>query len=329
MSRPICKLSIAGKPVSSLFMSRLVSCTVVDKEGVANDTIDIVLEDEAPSAAMPPKGDIITCNMGSAEKGVAFMGRFKVEQVDGTCFPHTLHITGKSADMRAKMKENKERHWDKKTVGDIVKQVAGDHGLGVQIAASVSDHKYEWFGQNGVSDIHMLENLARRHNALFTVKNGKILFVERGQGQSASGAALTGLVIAPPMIQPGTFNFTLPDHGSYKDVRAYWQDKDKVRRVEVRETSNDKAKATMTLGEPYESEEEAKRAAKSKAKALKRGTGGFSCSIIGDPTARGGAPVSTRGVRQGIDGVEHIIETATHNFSKSKFETAISAKLKA
>lgn len=328
MSHPVCRLNIAGKPVSGLFMSRLVSCTVNDKAGVSNDTIDTVLEDGPSFVGLPGKGAPIICHMGESPEAAQFMGRFKVEQVDGTCFPHTLHITGKSADLRSEMKENKERHWDKQTVKQIIEKIASDHGLQAQVSGKVGEHFYEWFGQNDVSDIHLLENLARRHNALMTVKNGKLLFVERGSGQSASGTGLTSLVITPEMIVPGTFKFNLPDRGAYKEVKAYWQDKANVRRVEVKATSDDKAKAVHAIGEPFSSEAEAKKAADAKAKDLKRGTGSFSCTLVGNTAARGGAPVSTQGVRPGIDDKSWIIETASHRYSKDNYTVAVTAKLK-
>ena len=45
------------------------------------------------------------------------------------------------------------RHWDKKTVKDIVSDIAKDHGLTAKIDGKVGAHTYEWFGQEEESDI--------------------------------------------------------------------------------------------------------------------------------------------------------------------------------
>ncbi len=42
---------------------------------------------------------------------------------------------------------------------------------------------------------------------------------------------------------------------------------------------------------------------------------------------RAGAPLIYAGVRPELDGIEFIIETATHTLSKSGYTTAIEAKL--
>jgi hypothetical protein len=82
------------------------------------------------------------------------------------------------------------------------------------------------------------------------------------------------------------------------------------------------------IGVPLMDEPEAKATAKAKAKNLKRETITASCTVIGDPNIRAGAPMSFSGVRPGVDGLQFIIESATHSFSKSGYTTDIEAKLK-
>ena len=328
MSHPVCELSIGGRQVSSVFMSRLKSVSVTDNEGVSSDTIDIALDDGSPQAVLPKKGDDIICNFGYKDRGTAFMGRFKVEVTDGECLPYSLRITGKAADFRSKMKEHKERHWDKTKVKDIVKEIAADHGLSANVADAVGDHEYPWFGQNDASDIHILENLARRHNALFSIKNGKVIFAEKGAGKTPDGQELTSITIKPSDVIIGTFKFSLPARGQFKDVKAYWQDNEKIKRIEIKEPSDNKGTATYTLGEPFANEAEAKKAAASKAKDLKRGTGSISFDVEGNPSIRAGSKILCAGIRQGIDGVDWIVKTVVHKYSKAGFISSVTAKLK-
>jgi hypothetical protein len=50
-------------------------------------------------------------------------------------------------------------------------------------------------------------------------------------------------------------------------------------------------------------------------------------TLFGDPAIRAGAPFRYEGVRPELDGIEFIIETATHTLSKSGYTTQVEAKL--
>jgi len=51
-------------------------------------------------------------------------------------------------------------------------------------------------------------------------------------------------------------------------------------------------------------------------------------TLFGDPRIRAGAPFTYSGVRPGVDGIEFVIETATHTISKGGYTTQVEAKLK-
>jgi len=100
----------------------------------------------------------------------------------GTPLPSTAR-----APICAALKQRRARHWDQKTVKDIVSQIASENGLSRVIDDEVAGYTYEWFGQEHESDLHVVERLARRRNALFSVKDGKLIFAKKGSGKSASG----------------------------------------------------------------------------------------------------------------------------------------------
>ena len=324
---PTCRITINGALASGAFMSRVISCEVTDKDGVSSDTASIRLNDW-PIAAIPETGAIIRIWMGYGVAGAAFMGAFTAEDVEVEFFPFSMSITARAAELRKKKKQNRERHWDKKTVKDIVSEIAGEHGLSPQIDGAVGGHLYEWVGQQNESDIHFLERLAERHDAIFSVKDGKLIFAARGSGSAASGAALTPVIITPGILQPGSGRVRFTDRTQYKSVKASYTDREKAEKLDVEEDSDPKGEAVYRLGEQFADEAEAKKAAKSKAKELKRRTATFSCTILGNPAARAGAPLRFAGCRPGVDGVPFIIETAKHSFSKSGYTTALDGTLK-
>jgi len=324
--RPNCKITIDGILASDFMMSRVISCEVMDKEGVSSDTCRIEMNN-SPAVKIPRRGAKIRIWMGYGSD-VVFMGTFVVDETSLSLFPHKMSITGKAADWREKMKENKERHWDAKTVKNIVSQIASDHGLKANVDSGVGAHLYDWFGQQDESDINVLRRLEQRHGALFSIKDGMLIFVKRGAGKTATGVALNGIKVSQDNIVEGSGKITLSDRAEYKEVVAYHQNKDEAKREEISIASSSSGAAIYRMGEPFSSVGEATAAAKSKAEELKRQAIKFSCTIFGNPAARAGAPLVFLGMEVGIDGFEFIIETARHSWSKSGYTTALDGELK-
>lgn len=327
---PIVQMTIDGQPVAGAFYERLISLSVVDKEGIESDTFDASLNDGPPDfLALPRKGAIAVIQLGYRETGTRQVGRFTVDSVKAKCLPYGLTISGKAADLRkGKLKTRAERHWDGKTLGEIVKEVAGDVGLTARVAPSIAGHRYDWVGQQDETPTHFLERLARRHNALLTVKNGNLVFAERGAGQSAAGSALTPVVITPPLVIDGTLDFEFADRQAFGKVVSYYQDRKQAKRIEVEASGEASSDSVYRIPEPFADAAEADKAAQAKAKQLKRGEGSFSVDVIGDTSIQAGAPLVCEGIRPGLDGVQWLIDSVTHTISKSAgFRSKISAKI--
>lgn len=325
---PQVQITVDGNPVAGGFYERLVSISVTDKEGLASDTFQMELNDGPPQfLAIPRKGAIVDIRIGYG--AARSLGTYVVDKVSAKCLPYSLSISGKARDMRdSKAKERKERHWDKKKVKDIVSDLAGDMGLSASVDSEIGEHQYEWFGQQDETPIHVLRRLAERHNGLFKVKDGRLVFSKRGSGNAASGSFMGSVVVGPARIIQGTCSFEANDRTKYKKVVSYYEDKDKAKRVEVEADSDADGDSVYRIAEPYADAAEADKAAQSKAKDLKRGEGAASVTVIGDTAIVAGAPLLFEGVRPGLDGVPYIIDTATHTYNKKDgYRTAISAKL--
>lgn len=328
MKTPVAEISVNGRPVASIFNERLISVTIVDKEGVTSDSISCELNDGDPFAEIPKKGDTISARLGYVETGLADFGSYTADDPEVRCLPYGMTVNGKGANVRDQAKQHRSRHWDKKTVKDIVSQIAGENGLSPVIDGEVGAYKYEWFGQQDESDLHVVERLARRHDALFSIKDGKLIFAKKGSGQSAAGKNLTPVVATRYNIVEGTCRVIFAHRQKVKKVKARHQDRKQAKLVEVEEDSDSEGTAEYTLPEPYADPDEAKKAAKAKAKHLKSETIRTAVTVFGDPTIRAGAPFTYAGVRPGVDGIQFIIETATHALSKAGYTTSIEAKLK-
>jgi hypothetical protein len=327
---PIVQLTVDGAPVAGAFYERLISLSIVDKEGISSDTFDAMLNDGPPDfLALPSKGAIVIPSLGYREGGVREMGRFTVDQINAKCLPYSVAINGKAADLRkGKLKEPSERHFEDKTLGEIVEEIAGEAGLSAKVAESIASHPYKWVAQENETPIHFLERLARRHNALFTVKDGNLVFGERGSGESASGAPMGAIIITPPLVIVGSLSFEFNDRSTFGKVAAYYQDRDKAERVEIEVDGDPEGDAVYRIPEPFADPSEAEKAAESKARQLKRGEGSASVAVAGNTAITAGVPLIFDGIRPGLDGVPWVIETATHTYSKSAgYRTQLDMKL--
>ncbi|NBN62771.1 phage late control D family protein [Pannonibacter tanglangensis] len=327
---PAVELTIDGEPVSGLFYERLISLSITDKEGFGSDRFEAELNDGPPVfLALPRKGAVADIRLGYRETGLRSMGQYTVDEVHPECLPYRLKISGKAADLRAsKLKSNQERHFDKATLGDVVSELAGEAGLQPVLSGRLAAIRYEWLPQQDETSLHFLERLARRHNALFAVKAGRLLFVDRGSGLGASGAAIGSVLLTPELIIPSTCRFHLPDRTRYGKVVAYYHDQDEAKRIEVASGDGDEDAPVFRIPETFADAAEAGAAADSRAKALKRGEGTVEVETVGSTGICAGAPLMFSGVRPGLDGVPFVIDTVTHSLSKREgFRSKISGKL--
>jgi phage protein D len=313
-------ITINGTPVAGLFWEKLIRVTVHDHEGGKADQIDMQLEDGPPFLAIPRKDDEIMCWLGYEDGTFDFMGRFKVDDVESDCIPWTLSIKGKSADLRQSAKEHRSRHWDGKPLGDIIREQAAEHGLEAQVDDEIAAFIPEngWIGQNGESDLHFWHTRAERLGGVCSVKNGKVIIAKRGAGMTPGGTGLIPVIATPPMIIKGTCKVRWGQRERHKKVRAHHHNLGTGKReYEDEDTGDSSADASYTMRHAMSGKQEARRAARGRAKFLRAGGLRTSVTIEGNPLAKAGAPMSYAGVRPQVDGLQFVIETAVHSFSKT------------
>jgi len=326
---PLVHVIVDGAPVSGAFFDRLISLTVNDREGIQSDTVELNFNDGIPHLASPRRGAILSVTMMHGAGG-GFVGSYVIDRVVNQFAPYTISVRGHSADLTSALKEGKTRHWDNKTVKQILQQIAGEHGLEARISDAVSGHLYAWIGQQDESDLNFLERVARRHGALFTIKNAVLLWLERGAGKTADGTTIPTAMITLSSILKGSGRVSETDVDRFRTVKAYWQDRAGAKRQEIVVDADPEGTGEHVLRDPYSSRAEAEAAARAAVREMLRGLVETTCSITGNPGLMAGQPVAYVGVRSGVDGQEFILETVTHSFSKSSgLRTTFKAKLKA
>ena len=326
--RPQVILTIDGAPVSGLFMSRLIQVTVTDHEGGQGDAITVDLEAGPPFLAVPRKKALIQCWMGYAETGIEDMGQFEVNDVTLEIFPWKMKIHGKSADEKSSLKQHRDKHYDKKTLGDIYNTLAGRHGLEAQVAPSIASQTREYVAQVGESDIHFGERLARSVDGLFKIAEGKMIVAEKGSGNSPGGAAMPVVVLTPERILKHTTRIQWGERETHNKVKAHHHDRGKAKRQTEEAEADPDGESEYTLRHSHGSKEEAKAAAEAKAKDLGRNADSVAATIEGDPWVKAGSPLQFAIGHPDVDAQSFIIENASHTVSvqNRSYRTAIQAR---
>jgi uncharacterized protein len=314
---PAFQIFADGADVTGNFNDRLLKLSVSDETGVESDKVEIELDNRGMAIATPRKGAVITVLMGYRETGLTLMGRYTVDEVEVEYAPSLMTVKGKSADLRKEMKEQKSRHFENTTFGDIIGRIARDHGLQPSIDPELASRAVKYFAQTEVSDLHVMTQLGRRHDALVAPKNGRLVAVRHGEGRTGSGRDVGALVITPPMVTKA--RGSTGDRAKHKEVGADFYDDDAAERKSIKVASVSEGPA-MRLPHAYPSEDEARYAADTRGRELGRAEGSLTVEMPGRTDIVAEMPIVMEGFPDTING-GWIVSSAEHEISSSGFQT--------
>ncbi|MBK1725730.1 contractile injection system protein, VgrG/Pvc8 family [Halorhodospira neutriphila] len=303
MRRPSWSITVEGIPVPAVD-KRLSSLSVTQQSGFSADELE--LEIDAGDVIIPPAGAEIAVAVGmeDASLGVGTfigavspsaprdLGTYTVTEIEHSGPPNTLRIRGRSADVAGSLMAQRTQSYDHILLDALVTTIAGRHGLQPVIGLGLSGTLLEHIDQTEESDAHLLTRLAEDHDAIATVKNGRLLFVRRGRGVSASGLPMPPAALRRDECGPHRYQ-RVENPTSYTGVRARWYDREEARahHVLAGESGN-----LRVLKDIYPNERSAYSAAEAEWRRLQRG--GVSLSVqaaIGRPEIGAETPVTLLG----------------------------------
>lgn len=229
---PKVEISLNGQP-AALVGKRALTGQIVESDGERADTLHMSISNYDGRIRKPQTGQKVTVSVGWEETGTVKVGEFVVTEVTKTLPRAELHITCDSVDLKKTLKGQKTRSWKApKTLGDVLRQVASDNSLQAAVHQKFASVKIEKIiAQIGESDMHLVQRLARAYGAAAKFQGGRLLFLPKGQGQTASGAAAGSLTITPNDCDGGTF--TGRDRPKRDKSKAIHYDRKKAKRNEV------------------------------------------------------------------------------------------------
>ncbi|NBI43897.1 phage late control D family protein, partial [[Haemophilus] felis] len=305
--RIIISTNTEKKEITQIVSQRLINLQLADNRGFEADTLEIELSDHDGKLTLPPRNAQIELAIGWADSPLIEKGRFSVDEIQFSGAPDKLIIRARSADLKGSLSEKKERSFHQLKLSALIEQIATEHNLKPLYSEKLGSQQIAHLDQTNESDINLLSRLAEEYDAIATVKNGALLFIERGQGKTASGKVISTKTINKKSGDSYTFSIT--EGNNYKAVRAYWHNLDNGKKGEViidenteikRENQTTKtgkisknkknvlvqkapvttdSEQIKTLRHTYKTEANAIQGAKSAFDKMKRGIASFSLTL--------------------------------------------------
>lgn len=317
--KPIYRLTVNGRDITADITARLISLTLTDNRGPEADTLDIELSDHDGLLAIPPRGAKLHLWLGWSDTGLVDKGSYTVDETEHSGPPDVLSIRARSADLRAGTTRKRERSWHQTTLGTILRSIAQEHDLEPAISPKLEAIEIPHLDQTDESDLNLITRLGQEHDAVATIKAGRLLFMPIGQSQSASGQALPTVTIT--RAEGDQHRFLQADRDAYSGVRTYYYDVNGSERMEAIVGDEDNAK---TLRHTYANRSSALRAARSEWKKIQRGSATLSYTLArGRPDLSPEWQFRMEGIKADIGALEWLGERVTHQLGDAGLTTAL------
>lgn len=304
---PFIDVRVDGRAVSAAFYSRLNKATITDAPGQDGDRVELTFDDTGNEIAIPAEGARLDVTFGFRDGGAWKMGSFVIEKtrVAGGPEGETVTLSGRPADMRSDVKEPLSEHFDDATLGGVVEELAGRHGMDAKVSPSLSGIKLPYIARVNQSAVDFLTRLADRYGALFSIKDGKLLFLERG--------LQAGLTIDRGQCE--SWDFTLEPRPRHGATEAAWFDR-ATGETHFEAHSTGLEGPIKRLRNVLPTKAEAKAAAASEGDRLGRATASGTLKLAGTPEAMADMPITATGFRPEVNGLWRA-GTVTHEYGET------------
>lgn len=323
---PDFRVTLDGKDLTSTIEPRLQSLSITECRQDEADTLDLTLDDHDNRLAIPKRGAVLEVAIGWAGEQLVNKGKFTVNEVEVGGAPDYITIRARSASMTKGMGERQEKSWHGQTLGAIVRAIAARHALKPAVDATLAAVTIPHIDQTQESDMSFLTRLAKRFDAVMTVKNQSLLFMPIGKGRTSSGRTLTALTIARG--DGDQHRYHVSERETYAGVRAYWHSNTEGERKEVTiggENNNNLKK----LPEVYPNEDEARRAATAEWQRVQRSQATMSYSLaMGRAEIFPELPVSVSGFKPEIDATPWLVKQVRHSIGDSGFTSSLELEVR-
>lgn len=324
--RPIFVIvSESSGDITGKLIDRVTRLTVVDAEGIDNDTLDVDLDDRGQFIALPDVGERLWVYLGYLGGPIVEMGRYVVDELSVFGPPLSIAITAKGADMTQALKapKNQSRHEDGLTLGQVAREIAAAHNLTPRIHPQADPLPLEHVDQISESDMAVLARLAEEHDLSLRLTATELIL-------RPHPARL------PPVdpYRPPPVTLTARDitryrwrrqsRAEYAEVRATYYDADRGERVGVTDTRGQNEGPTLELRHDARDPQRAQELAAARKRQTDRASRSLTMDMPGNPHIQAGAHLTLLGLSEPVGGA-WTIERVTHTLDRSGYALTIDA----
>jgi phage protein D len=274
---PDYRIVVDGQAITPKVQRRLIGLTLRDRRGLEADQLDLTLSDADGRLAIPPTGAEIAVHLGWRSEELTHCGTYLVDSLEHSSAPDQLTIHASSANFSetAPLKIQRTRSWHGETIGSLVDWIAGELNLAPAVADALANREIAHLDQTNESNANLLTRLGKQHGAIAAIKHGRLLFIERGRGITATGRPLPPLTIMRSAGDRHTWRGA-DREGRYTGVRAAYWDREQAKRVEVMAGQEG---YTKTLRESYAVAHLAAAAAEAEWSRIQRAGAGMEITL--------------------------------------------------
>lgn len=319
MPTPSYRITLQGRDITPTLDARLISLTLTECRGDKADQLDITLSDHDGALQLPGKDVELTLAIGWAGESLIDKGTFTVDEVEHSGAPDTITIRARSADLGKALRTRAEHSYHRTTLGAILKKIAARHSLTPRIDPALAARAIDHVDQATESDLNFVTRLAKRFDAVATVKHGHLVFLPINATKTSTGQSLPALTLT--RADGDQHRYHTSDRDAYSGVRAYWHDPKRAKQRGVLIGLSGNAKR---MKESFADEKTARVAAKAEWQRLQRGAATFELMLaLGNPLLAPQTPVRVSGFKAQIDSDKWLCITVTHSMGDGGFTSRI------
>lgn len=316
---PAYRIMLCKRDITPLVDARLVSLQLTECRGEEADRLDLTLSDHDGALEIPARDATLQVSIGWRGQGLVDKGTFLVDEVEHCGSPDVITLRARSAELNQALRTRAEHSYHATTLGKILTTIAARHKLEARIDDRLAAKPMAHVDQTNESDVNFVTRLARLHDAVATVKRGKLLFLPILATTTSTGLRMPQISI--DRASGDSHRFHMSDRDAYSGVRAYWHDPKRARRRGVLVGKSGNAKR---LRDSYANEADARAAAIAEWRRIQRGAATFELTLaLGVPDLAPQSPVRVAGFKAQIDEVEWLAIRVSHLMGEGGFTTRV------
>ena len=318
-------LVVNGRDISATVRPLLMRLSLRESRGEEADQLDITLDDSLGNLALPPVGATVAVQLGYQHTGMVDKGTYTVDEIEHSGTPDVVALRCRSAELRSTLRQRASQSWHGATLGQIVRDIATKNKLQANVDETLASKPVQHIDQTNESDVHFLTRLGRQHDAVATVKKGRLVFLPIGNTKNANGEELEAITLTRRAGDGHRYHCAARD--SYTGVRAHWQDARAAEKKAAIAGTEDNLK---TLRDSYATEADAMAAAQAELGRIERGAATLEITLaVGQPALMVQTPVNVHGWKPEIDGTNWLCKTLEHSLDDNGLVTRLELERKA